>query len=201
MKSHTRKGIIGIGLVIAVVAVLAVAAGGYAYWHTKNKAEVAVDMNNGAAGTIETGSATDDWTDTPGTDGKKMAFSAFIKQGGSYECTVNQSIDGMDSTGKVWLNNGMIRGDYSVKANGVDIRGSTIIRDGFAYTWSSAFPMGFKVAVSEDANGSIGAGASVSGKTYSWNANQIGDYDCDSWKADASKFTIPSNITFQAIAS
>lgn len=200
MRLHTQKGIVGIGLVIAIVAVLAVAGGGYAYWHNKNKTAVTVDMRNGAVHS-ETNKMPNNLTGTSGTDSKKIAFSEFIKQNGSYECTVTQSIDGMDSTGTVWLNNGLIRGDYSVKVNGSNISGSTIIRDGFAYTWSSAFPMGFKVPITEDINGSIGANTSISGKTYSWDAHQIGAYNCDSWKADASKFAIPSTITFQTIPS
>ncbi|MEJ0001840.1 MAG: hypothetical protein WDN09_01490 [bacterium] len=52
--------------------------------------------------------------------------------------------------------------------------------------------------VSADAATDTGAGASG---TYSWNADQIGDYNCTAWTADAAKFALPASIKFQDMSS
>lgn len=137
-------------------------------------------------------------TTTTTPTGKKMAFSEFVKQGGSYQCTVNQYIDaGMSQTtqGTVFIDSGKVRGDFATKIQGMSIDTSFIVRDGFAYTWTSMTSMGFKSPVTVGANASGSTGA-TSG-TYTWNAQQIGDYDCKPWTTDASKFTLPTSITFK----
>ena len=55
---------------------------------------------------------------------------------------------------------------------------------------------GFKMAVA----GSGGTGGEASGQ-YSFNAEQIGDYDCKSWNVDGSKFDLPKDVTFTEIKS
>ena len=71
-----------------------------------------------------------------------------------------------------------------------------IVRDGYSYTWTSMMPtMGFKVKVAASA-GDTGAQASGS---YAWNAETIGDYNCEAWTTDESKFAIPTSVTFKAI--
>lgn len=130
-------------------------------------------------------------------EGKKMAFSQFLKEGGSYKCTVNQSIGGIQTNGTTYINDGMIRGEYSTEMQDVNIDSTMIVRDGFTYTWSSAMPLfGFKAKVIE--NAPIDTSASFSAK-YSFNAEQIGDYDCQPWTVDASKFVIPSSVTFKEV--
>lgn len=189
----TNKGFIGVGVIIAIVAVLAVAGGGYAVWKSKG----AERANDKAIENANENSAVKG-EDSTNPSGKKMAFSSFIKQGGSYKCTVHQNVAGSDADGIVYLDDGRIRADYTVSYNGTTMTGSSVIKDGYAYTWTSLTPTGFKIAVKDDMkNGDI----SASSGSYSWSADQIGDYDCVAWKADASLFTIPSNITFQEMKS
>ena len=131
--------------------------------------------------------------------GKKMSFGQFVKQGGSYKCTVNQYISGDYNNmtqGTTYVSDGMVRGDYSSKVENLTVDSTVIVRDGYTYSWTSMAPsMGFKVKVVE---GEGNTSTATSG-TYNWNADQIGDYDCDPWTVDMSKFTIPTNITFQEI--
>lgn len=185
MNKTVITSITGIILVVAAIAI----------WQIVKKPAVTVVPNTEPSTTSVSTNA----TPSP-TNGKKMAFSEFVKKGGSYECTVDQYIGGnysIKTEGKVFLSNGDIRGDYSVKAQGMDIKGSVIVRDGFAYTWSSMIPQGYKVSI-KDGSGTVTAGAVG---TYHWNADQIGDYDCVEWKADASKFVVPTSISFQEIKS
>jgi hypothetical protein len=137
-------------------------------------------------------------TAAPEATGKKMAFSQFVKQGGSYQCTVHQYIGDMDTMGTTYIHNGMIRGEHTTEIQGMTIDTTLIVRDGYSYTWTSLAPnMGFKAKVTDMTN--TDTSVQTSG-TYSFNADQIGDYNCESWKEDVSVFEIPSGVTFQEIS-
>lgn len=129
--------------------------------------------------------------------GKKMAFSEFVKQGGSYKCTVKQSLSDFENSGTVYINGANMRGEFSTIAEGKNMDTVFITTDGYSYTWSSLLPeMGFKVKIKTDVAGD--GNADTSG-TYNFNSEQIGDYDCQPWTVDASLFTIPSGVTFTEI--
>jgi hypothetical protein len=55
---------------------------------------------------------------------------------------------------------------------------------------------GFKAKVIENVEPNTNAGMSG---TYSFNASQIGEYDCEEWAGDQSKFTLPASVTFTEI--
>ena len=130
--------------------------------------------------------------------GKKMAFSEFLKQDkGDYKCTVNQDVNGSVTVGTTYLSGGMIRGEYNTQVQNMNVDSTFIVRDGFSYSFTSLAPtMGFKVKVVEPKEGDVTTATSGS---YQWNAQTIGDYDCQPWTVDPAKFTIPTNITFQEI--
>jgi hypothetical protein len=132
------------------------------------------------------------------TEGKKMSFGEFLKQDkGSYECAVMQYIDEemtQTTEGKVFLDAGRIRGDFSTNIAGMAIETSLIAKDGFVYTWTNMSPIGFK-AVKDDENQS-NTKTETSG-SYGWDTSMIGDYDCQPWVSDASVFELPNEVTFQ----
>lgn len=132
------------------------------------------------------------------TSNKKMAFSQFLANDkGSYQCTVNQYVNNIESKGKVYLNNGMINGEFNTTVSGISIDTYLIVRDGFTYTWSSMLQgTGFKAKVVESTN--TNTDTKTSGQ-YSFNAEQIGNYDCQPWTPDESKFTLPSSIIFKEV--
>ncbi len=132
------------------------------------------------------------------TAGKKMAFTEFLKQDkGDYKCTVNQDVNGSVTVGTTYLSGGMIRGEYNTQVQNMNVDSTFIVRDGFSYSFTSLAPtMGFKVKVVEPKEGDVTTQTSGS---YQWNAQNIGDYDCQPWTVDPAKFTIPTNITFQEI--
>jgi hypothetical protein len=130
--------------------------------------------------------------------GKKMAFSEFMKQGGSYKCTVNQNIGGTESKGTTYMSEGMVRGEFVTVAQGMSMTASLIVRDGYTHSWTSMMPtMGFKSKVVTSAPSDTEADTSG---TYSFDGNQIGDYDCQPWTPDASMFALPSGTTFTEMA-
>src|SRR6185295_13570004 len=96
-----------------------VVVGGY-FAFSKNKA---ADMN----GTSNQG----EQAQVPSEAGKKMAFSDFVKQGGSYKCTVTQDVNGTQTQGTTYLSGGMMRGDFSTQAQGTNMTMTMIVRDGY----------------------------------------------------------------------
>jgi hypothetical protein len=130
---------------------------------------------------------------------KKIPFSALVEQMGTYKCTVNQYVQNIESKGTVYMDKGMIRSEFNTSVNGMNIGTTMIVKDGYTYSWSSMMPtMGYKARIVAPETSTTSASASTSG-TYSWNAEQIGDYNCESWTADATLFTIPSTIKFTTV--
>ncbi len=130
---------------------------------------------------------------------KKMAFNEFIKNGGSYKCEVKQALSDMDNSGTVYIDGERIRGDFTTIAEGRKMDTSFIFREGYSYTWSSALPnTGFKMKVEKTATGDTKADTSG---TYSWNAEQIGDYNCVAWTVGLDKFALPRGVTFNEVGA
>lgn len=128
---------------------------------------------------------------------RKMAFADFIRNDrGSYECTVNQNLNGAISQGHVFISDGKISGTFSSSVNGSNVDTNIIVKDGFSYVWSSLLvDTGFKSPVLE---GEGDISTKTSGN-YSWNNNNIGDYECNPWTLENSKFDLPSGINFSMI--
>jgi len=171
-----------------IIVVVVVVVGGYFVYTGMSKSSPAQGSHTATSTDVTTTNSTE-------TSGKKMAFSEFMKQGGSYQCTVNQDVGGTQSTGTVYISNGMVSGKFNTAVQGMNIDSNFVMKDGFSYTWTSMMPgKGFKIAVAS--NPDTGAtGGSASG-TYSFDASQIGDYNCVAWTADQSKFALPSGTVF-----
>jgi uncharacterized protein YxeA len=166
--------------IILILVVGVIVFGGY-YLINKNKTQDISQVVN----QIE--------SESPATEeptSKKMSFSEFVKQSGSYQCSVKQSTSDFDSSGTVYVNDGRMRGEFETIAEGINIKSYIIMKDGFIYTWSSASPkIGFKMAIKTDVE-------NANSQNYSWNPEQIGDYDCSFWLLDESQFAVPTNIKF-----
>jgi hypothetical protein len=181
------------GFVIGAVIIV----GGIVAFGKNNNDDV---DTNSAAGTQETGTPyVNDTPDTSMPEGKKMAFGNLVAQGGTYECTVNQNVGDISSTGKVWIDGTRLSGEFATSIGGQNITSYMIVKDGYTYSWSSAMAtMGFKMKNATQATGDTGAAASGS---YSWNADTIGDYNCNAWTAVESKFSLPASVKFTEMKS
>lgn len=172
--------------IISFVVLIAVILGVYFIVNKDKKPETTPVLNTEVNNTEE----------TPEVNGKKMAFSEFIKQGGSYKCDVKQSLSDFENSGTIYINGAKISGEYSTIAEGMNITSSFVMMDGYTYSWSSALPsMGVKVKMAKP---DTSAEAKESA-TYTWNAEQIGEYNCEAWVVDEAKFKIPTNITFKEV--
>jgi hypothetical protein len=150
------KAIIGMLVVIVIV-------GGYLVLKPNKPSEVEVASKS---------EKTEEQVQVKNTNTKKIAFSEFVKQGGSYKCTVNQHVGGTDTKGTTYISNGMLKGEYATEVNDAKISSTFVVRDGYTYSWSSMMPsIGFKSKVI--AQEGIKPEVSTSG-TYSFNAEQMG---------------------------
>lgn len=167
-----------IAIGVAIAAVLG-AAGYYGF-------------RNQTPGTQETATETQSGSES---SGKKMAFSQLATQGGTYKCTVTQITKDVMSKGTVYLDRGLVSGEFSVAyGNGTSMQTAFIMRDGYTYTWTSAAPTaGIKI---QNPPATEGQGGNT---PNGFILDEIGEYDCEEWKADASKFVVPKTITFTAI--
>lgn len=173
--------------IVSIIVIAVIVVGGYLAFKPSDSTYT-TDQNATTTGSTAT---------TTASDGKKMAFSEFVKQGGAYKCTVNQNVGDTTSVGTTYINSGMIRGEYNTKVQNISIDTTMIVRDGYTYSWSSMTPTtGFKVKLAATTSADTSTGTSGS---YSFNTEQIGDYNCEVWTVDNSKFTIPAGVTFQEI--
>ncbi len=164
-----------IGLVVIVLVIV----GGY-FIFGENK-----EVNNEELGEVK--------EEQPA--GKKMAFSQFLKQGGAYKCEILQSMGDFTNSGTMYINGKTLRGEFSTVAEGIKMDSSFVSRDGYTYTWSSMTPgMGFKMKTIENIE-VPDTNVDISGN-YAWSADQVGDYNCENWVVDASKFETPKDVTF-----
>ena len=127
---------------------------------------------------------------------KKIPFADFLSQGGSYECSVKQFLEDVESKGLVYIHNNMIRGSFTTATQGMVIDSSLIVRDGYTYTWSSLMQgKGVRVPVATGENTTTDSSTQMQ-DSYSFNAEHIGDYDCEPWTPDFTQFELPDGIAF-----
>jgi hypothetical protein len=128
---------------------------------------------------------------------KDMSFVDFVKKSGSYICNVTQNVSGVATKGEVYISDGNIRGDFTTQAQGMTISAHMIMKEGYTYTWNDMMPTsGFKVKVTESGKGTS---TTKTQGTYSWNQASVGEYSCEAGSVTASKFEVPSTVTFTTI--
>lgn len=112
---------------------------------------------------------------------------------GSWKCAFTHATDAANSTGVVYISNGMMRGNFVSQVPQMgEVKSYMIARDGFIYTWSDVMPQGVKLPMT-----SAQASAQTQGQTNFY-AQEL-DYNCVSWDADASPFTVPASVTFMEL--
>ncbi|MEN9338029.1 MAG: hypothetical protein RIQ41_343 [Candidatus Parcubacteria bacterium] len=128
---------------------------------------------------------------TTSTIGKKMAFFDFAKQGGTYLCSVDQEVNGVRVKTTMYLDKGKMRGETSLSGPTGPMTATFVIRDGYVYYWASIMPKDTGIKLKYDATNYKPGDFSQ--------FDQMGDYTCEGWVADPTKFIIPTTITFQAM--
>lgn len=129
-----------------------------------------------------------------GKSGKKIPFTDFMSKGGSYKCTVTQTVANMTSNGIVYIHDDHIRAEFSTTMAGQSIDTVMIARDGYTYSWTNMMAgKGYKAKIVAQGQGDD---TTKTKGTYTWNGSQIGDYNCESWTADTKLFELPKGVVF-----
>jgi hypothetical protein len=166
-------------ILMYLIATIVVLGGGY-YLMTQRSASPAPT----AQGSVQQAQQPTPPASTPGS------FADIVKAGGSVQCTVSVTVQGTASKGMLYVSNAGadVRGDFSTTVGGKTLQSSLIKTGGYVYTWSDAFPQGFKVAAApgSDPIASMNNGTVPPGTQY----------ECRGWTPDPSKFVIPSGVKF-----
>ena len=190
---------------IVIGGLAIILASGLYYWvnsfMTNEQAALSSEVQTKTEENTLVSSTTAATTTLTSTTTKKMAqntitFTEFMKKGGSYKCTVTQTVASMTSNGTVYIHDSLIKGNFSTRIQGQTIDASMIARDGYVYSWTTlSAGKGFKVKMTDTSRGALPTSTS----TYSWNGEQIGEYDCQPWVADDSLFELPASVTFSLV--
>jgi hypothetical protein len=128
----------------------------------------------------------------------KGSLADLMKGGKSYQCTVNQTVEGITSTGTVYVSGEEhIRGDFTstIPSYG-NVKSSMITDASSVYVWTSMMSQGFKSPRTTE-------NTKVTGNTEAMkqglDINQQLDYNCTPWTVDMSVFAVPTNITFKTM--
>ncbi len=190
----------------SIIAILLVGVvGGGAYYATNfmkgdvsrvTEEQTSEKMSQQPASDTKAASA-DTKTENGAVTEKDMTFKELVKKGGSYECTVKQSVMGVTTDGKVYIKGGDISAKFSTSVQGRNIDTSMVTKDGYSYTWSSMAPSGMKAKVNTgDTKANTQAPMSA---TYAFDGKDIGSYSCASVTIPSAVFDIPSSITFTEV--
>lgn len=93
------------------------------------------------------------------------------------------------TNGTIFVAGGKMRGDFTSTNQGQTVSGHIILNAGYSYVWTDMTKQGMKIALTEQQ-------ASGSANSQSMDVNQTVSYSCKPWAPDASKFTLPADITF-----
>lgn len=164
-----------IGLVVAVVVI-----GGGAWYFSSHQ-----------SGTMGTPGMEASQGGVTQPENGTLAFKDLLLMGGSRECTVTVNTPQAPSSGTLYISGQNVRSDIVAKASGMTITAHMIKNGDYIYSWTDMINQGVKVNVAAEAQGSTSTSSHSS-----YDPNVQVSYDCKAWIADASKFTVPSNITF-----
>lgn len=188
----------------SIIAILLVGAvGGGAYYATnfmKDDATLAQEeqaLQGTTQPTNEKEMPSDSGVEGATLTEKDMSFKDLVKKGGSYECTVKQSVMEVTTEGKVYIKGVDISAKFSTSVQGKNIETSVITKDGYSYTWSSMMPSGMKAKINTG-NTQPNSQTPVSA-TYAFDGKDIGSYSCVTASIPATAFDIPSTVTFTEV--
>jgi hypothetical protein len=137
--------------------------------------------------------------DTSMMESGKNSLMGLMGMGKNLQCDFNYETAGKaGSKGSVYVSGKKVHGEFTSEVNGKE---STMhmIQDGeYSYVWGSAMPEGIKMKVAADTN--TGANTSTGTSQY-FDPQQQMDFNCKPWSVDASKFAVPTNVTFRDMSA
>lgn len=170
-------------IIVAIIAIIVV--GGGAVFFTQNKktspqAEVA--SNSQIAQPEEQ------------VTSQSASVISLLESGKNQQCTFSTVAEGSETAGMVYLANGKMRGDFTVKTSEMAVLSHTIYDGTTSYVWTDTGGDGIKMKVD------LATIAEAQQSNRSLDLKQNLQFDCKNWNVDESMFVAPSNVTFSDIA-
>ena len=174
--------------IIVVIAIVAAVGGGGVYYASKQaaKSEIAAETNT----EVNTGVNGDaSATISVDTGAVKGTLRSLIAIGKDVRCAVIGPTASGTTNGTVYVSGSMMRGDFTTSSSTSGSTESHVIRQGDQmFVWSGS--QGAKMSLTDmENNAQASAKAGV-------DMNSEVTYDCKSWTKDASKFTVPTTVSF-----
>ncbi len=164
-------------VIIAVVTAVIIIGGGVALYMANSS-----NMQQNETKKTETAQTT-----------TKTSLSELLEKGDPQKCTYSGSNEGYEYSGTAYFSSEkQLRNDYKSERDNESRDGSMIISDGSQYFWNNDDKKGFKTAVLADDTQQTDSQSSDSVDTKAKFS-----FECEQWTIDNSKFTPPSDVTFQ----
>lgn len=161
-----------IGLLIAVVAVVLIAAGGFYFLNSKSPSKTSPQ---GAKEQVK--------EQTQGTILGLLGLNKNVK------CDITYP-EGSGSGVMYFSSDKKFSGEFTIKSEGKELKGYVLSDGTYSYSWSNALNQGVKVKLDE-AQKALG-----SDQNKGVDMNQKVNYSCSPWTVDSSKFSLPKGVTF-----
>lgn len=125
------------------------------------------------------------------------SITDLIARGGEYKCTFSSSDPNAESSGTVYIDGNLVRGDFtsSLKAGGQVAKTHMIQKDGYVYTWMDGTAQGFKLPVAATQGN---AQAAAQGNYSMAMGSAVGNYACEKWNGDSAQFSVPASVNFMS---
>ncbi len=127
---------------------------------------------------------------------KSGSFKDLLNLGTAQKCLFDYSIGEMSTQGTVYVNAGKMRGDFVANISGNKVNSHIITDVKTSYIWTDGQSTGLKMLIDPNAVKPTGTGS-----TQAFDPNQLVNYDCQSWSADATMFNPPENVSFSDLNS
>jgi len=170
-------------LIIIVLAIL-ILLGGFVYLFTSKKnPEV-------KAPTVST--QTSEVSPIPAATTQNKSLKELMAAGVTQKCTFTKNENCNSNTVTVYIDNGKIRGDIDSVTADKTVNSHMIVQGTTTYFWMEGQKTGFKIALNTNPQATGQPQAQNTGV----NPDEKVDYNCTSWSADQSMFTLPTDVIF-----
>lgn len=119
------------------------------------------------------------------------SIPSLLAQKGAWQCNIASAASGILTSGKAFVANGKMRGDFTTAVPQVgNVQTHMLIMGNTVYAWASLLNQGVK---SEIRGGKI---VEMPGDSSAAVFNQGYDFTCKTWKASEARFVLPEGIVF-----
>lgn len=125
----------------------------------------------------------------------QSSLKELLASGKSQKCSITSISDTQQSSGDVYVANGMMRGDFTSVSNGQTVKNHMIVKEDTSYVWLDMMNQGFKMKFAE-----MPAQSSGTQSQQAVNVDQKYDFKCENWSADENLFMLPEGTTFTDLA-